>query len=278
MIIAHNLNAAKILYYSNINEKYFNEASLKLSSGLRINSAKDDPAGLGISERMKAQIRGLNASKRNLEDGFSMLQTAEGGLNEAENILQRMNELAVQAANGTNCSLDRNSIKDELKQLEDEVKHISVSINFNGIDLLSASSHVTIQGGPNSSPCDFLNIDMSYFNIGSSLADIINGTKINVDTPQNAKSSISVIQQAINSVSRSRAEIGSYENRIDFRINNLENEECNLTSSYSRITDVDMAEETMEYFKYSILSKASDILMAQALQEPKQVLKLLQMS
>lgn len=277
MIIGHNLNALTALHYLNINQQHMQGAMLRLSSGKQLNSAADNPAGLMISQRMQAQINGLNVASKNSQDGISMFQTADGGLSETQSILQRMNELAVQAANDTNVTLDRNAIKNELTQLGNEITHIFSSTNFNGINLLSSSGNLTFQIGATSNAYDSMGINLSSFNIGSSLSNIANGTGINVDNSDNARNSISIIQNAINSVSSSRGVIGAYQNRLEYTIDNLDNEADNLTAADSRITDADMAKEMMVYTKYNILQQVAQALLSQSLHNgPDEILKLLE--
>lgn len=276
MIIGHNLNASKALFYLNINQKHMQNAMLRLSSGKRINSAADDAAGLTISQHMQAQINSLNMATKNSQDTISLLDTAEGGLSETQAILQRMNELATQAANDTNSTLDRNAIKDELSELGKEIDHISKSINFNGINLLGSSGNLTFQIGATSNSYDSLGLNLSSFNIGSYLSSISDGTGLNVDSSNTARASMSLIQNAINSVSSSRSIIGAYENRLNYTIDNLNSEAENLTAAESRITDADMAKEMMDYSKYSILQQVAQAMMAQSMHnEPDSVLKLL---
>lgn len=276
MIIGHNLNASKALFYLNINQKHMQNAMLRLSSGKRINSAADDAAGLTISQHMQAQINSLNMATKNSQDTISLLNTAEGGLSETQAILQRMNELATQAANDTNSTLDRNAIKDELSELGKEIDHISKSINFNGINLLGSSGNLTFQIGATSNAYDSLGLNLSSFNIGSYLSSISDGTGLNVDSSNTARASMSLIQNAINSVSSSRSIIGAYENRLNYTIDNLNSEAENLTAAESRITDADMAKEMMDYSKYSILQQVAQAMMAQSMHnEPDSVLKLL---
>lgn len=276
MIIGHNLNASKALFYLNMNQKHMQNAMLRLSSGKRINSAADDAAGLTISQHMQAQINSLNMATKNSQDTISLLDTAEGGLSETQAILQRMNELATQAANDTNSTLDRNAIKDELSELGKEIDHISKSINFNGINLLGSSGNLTFQIGATSNSYDSLGLNLSSFNIGSYLSSISDGTGLNVDSSNTARASMSLIQNAINSVSSSRSIIGAYENRLNYTIDNLNSEAENLTAAESRITDADMAKEMMDYSKYSILQQVAQAMMAQSMHnEPDSVLKLL---
>lgn len=276
MIIGHNLIANKVLYYLNINETHAQNAMLRLSSGKRINSAADDAAGLTISEHMQAQINSLEIASRNSQDTISMLNTAEGGLSETQSILQRMNELATQAANDTNVSLDRSSIKSELLQLESEITHISKSTNFNGINLLGSSGNLSFQIGTTSNAYDSLGLNLSSFNMGSILASIVDGSSLNVNNSNSSHASMSMIQKAIDSVSSARSTIGAYENRLNFDIDNLNNEAANLTKAESQITDADMAKEMMEYCKYNILQQVGQAMFSQALhQDSNNILKLL---
>lgn len=275
MIIGHNLNAMNALHFLNINQQHMNAAMLRLSSGKKLNSAADDPAGLIISQHMEAQINSLNVSIQNCQDDISMLQTAEGGLNETESILQRMNELATQAANDTNITIDRTAIGDELKSLSDELSHISKSINFNGNNLLGSSGSLTFQIGATANSYDSMSISLSPFNINNFLASILDGTSIKVDNSTDSRASMSIIQDAIDKVSSSRSIIGAYQNRLDYTIDNLTTEAQNLESAESRITDADMAKEMMEYSKYSILNQVAQAMLAQANHEPDSVLKLL---
>ncbi|MFL0248788.1 flagellin [Clostridium neuense] len=276
MIIGHNLIADKALHYLNINERHMQNAMLRLSSGKRINSAADDAAGLTISEHMQAQINSLEMAARNSQDTISMLNTAEGGLSETQSILQRMNELATQAANDTNSTLDRSSINSELLQLEAEITHISKSTNFNGINLLDSSGNLSFQVGASSSSYDSLGLDFSPFNMGSVLTSITDGSSLNVNNFDSARASMSMIQKAIDSVSSARSIIGAYENCLNFDIDNLNNEANNLTEAEARITDADMAKEMMEYCKYNILQQAGQAMLSQALHhDSNSILKLL---
>lgn len=244
----------------------------KLSSGLRINSAKDDAAGLAISEKMRGQIRGLDMAAKNSQDGISLLQTAEGALNETHDILQRMRELAVQGANDTNVTADRDAIQDELNQLMSEVDRIAGTTEFNTKNLLSSASgfSATLQVGANVSQT--ISIQISSMNTtGLSLTT----SNISVGDNSKANTAISTIDDAIKSVSTQRSKLGAYQNRLEHTINNLSTSSENLTAAESRIRDVDMAKEMMEQTKASILSQASQAMLAQANQQPQGVLQLL---
>jgi flagellin len=248
----------------------------KLSSGYRINRAGDDAAGLAISEKMRAQIRGLNQASRNAQDGISLVQTAEGALNETQNILQRMRELAVQAANDTNVTADRTAIKDELAALTNEITRIADDTEFNTQKLIgtAAPSALKIQIGANSGQ----NIEIAFTNMQAS------GTQIGIDTANStigvtaqsiADQLVQITNDALTNVSTQRAKLGAIQNRLEHTIANLDTGAENLQASESRIRDVDMAKEMMEFTKNNILTQASQSMLAQANQAPQGVLQLL---
>lgn len=252
----------------------------KLSSGLRINRAGDDAAGLAISEKMRAQIRGLDQASRNAQDGISLIQTAEGALNETHDILQRMRELAVQSANDTNDdTTDRKAIQDEVDQLAREITRISETTQFNGKTLLSggfSSTGLVFHIGANQGQEVTLTIsNMSAAALGVGSGDSKTGTGIKVDTQANANTAITTIDTAIKTVATERAKFGAMQNRLEHTINNLSTSSENLTAAESRIRDVDMAKEMMEQTKASILAQAAQAMLAQANQQPQGVLQLL---
>lgn len=242
----------------------------KLSSGLRINKAGDDAAGLAISEKMRGQIRGLDMAAKNAQDGISLIQTAEGALNETHAILQRMRELAVQGGNDTNVTADREAIQDELNQLMSEIDRIADTTQFNTQNLLGGGFSGTLQIGANSS--QVINIAISGMGATS-----LNMTTTNVSVGSNDKAStaISYIDSAIEAVSKQRSELGALQNRLDHTINNLNTSSENLTAAESRVRDVDMAKEMMNQTKNSILAQAAQAMLAQANQQPQGVLQLL---
>jgi flagellin len=279
----------------------------KLSSGLRINKAGDDAAGLTISEKMRGQIGGLNQAVRNAQDGISLIQTAEGALNETHSILNRMRDLAVQAANDTNTADDRKAIQGEIDQLLDEVDRIAGNTEFNTQKLFGEYEIKTVEGtdaavptpltvnfqiGANANQNISLEIkDMSTNGLGlrNFEVNVINdsdgntiGKEINpvdiidVSTQSGANTAISTIDDAIKLVSEERSKLGAYQNRLEHTINNLTTTSENLTAAESRIRDVDMAEEMMKFTKNNILSQAATSMLAQANQMPQQVLQLLQ--
>jgi flagellin len=243
----------------------------KLSSGFRINRAGDDAAGLSISEKMRAQIRGLEQASRNAQDGISLIQTAEGALQETHAILQRMRELAVQAANDTNVTKDRSAIKLELKQLAEEITRIGEKTQFNTQTLLAGSlSGAIIQIGANKSET----LSITIANMRATALGV-NAAALSVGTSANAQNAVSAINAAINTVSAERANLGAKQNRLEHTIKNLDAAAENLQASESRIRDVDMAREMMNFTKYNILNQAATAMLAQANQAPQGVLQLL---
>ncbi|PJI09831.1 MULTISPECIES: flagellin [Clostridium] len=276
MIINHNLSGNTALSYLNKNQKSASASMEKLSSGLRINKAADDAAGLSISQKMQSQINGLDKAQSNAQDGISLIQTAEGGLNETQSILQRMNELATQAANDTNVSLNRSAVSAEMSTLADEIDHISQQTNFNGVSLLTGgTTTLTFQIGSTANSYDSIGLNLNSIKMGSASLSV--GTSaISVSDNTKATASMSLIQKAIDTVSTSRAYLGAVQNRLTHTINNLSTEQENLTTANANITDVDMAKEMMNYSKESVLQQAAQSMLAQANQNPQQVLKLLQ--
>ncbi len=279
MIINHNLAAMNTYNQMGSNQLNASKNMEKLSSGLRINNAADDAAGLSISEKMRAQIRGLDQASRNAQDGISLLQTAEGGLNEAHSILQRMRELSVQATNDTNISEDRAAIQTELDELTSELGNINTRTAFNKQNLLDASSgsatdgQITLQVGANTTET----MVMDFSKKGINLTEIVGTdlTGLSVATSTDADASLQAIETAIQDVSAGRSQIGAYQNRLEHTINNLGTSSENLTAAESRVRDVDMAKEMMDFTKNNILNQASQAMLAQANQSSSAVLQLL---
>ena len=274
MRINHNLPAMNTHRQLSINNGEVAKSTEKLSSGFKINRAGDDAAGLAISEKMRGQIRGLNMASKNAQDGISMIQTAEGSLNEVHDILQRMRELAVQSASDTNVTADRTALSDEFTQLTTEVARISSDTEFNTQKLLngSAGAAVRIQIGANSGQTidiDFtkVGVNLSAVNALLSAADITTGTA--------AATAVTTVNTQIASVSSGRSYLGSMQNRLEHTIKNLDNSSENLQAAESRIRDVDMAKEMMTLSKNNILQQASQAMLAQANQAPQGVLQLL---
>ncbi len=248
----------------------------KLSSGYRINRAGDDAAGLSISEKMRGQIKGLVQASRNAQDGISMIQTAEGALNEVHSILQRMRELAVQASNDTNVSVDRGAIGSELTQLGAEITRIKDNTEFNTRKLLDGSADtVTIQVGANCGQAMELNFDGTGIDLTAVETAVGALDSSDVADHDTATALIETINDELEDVSTGRSSLGAYQNRLEHTIANLDNSAENLQASESRIRDVDMAKEMMEYTKTNILQQAAQAMLAQANQAPQGVLQLL---
>ncbi len=242
----------------------------RLSSGLRIATAADDAAGLGISERMRAQIASFKVAQRNAQDGTSLVQTGEGALNEANNIVSRMRELAVQAANGTLSSTDRNTIDTEFQALMSEVGRISSTTTFNGVHLLDGTTtSLAIQVGIHAG--EVINITLQDT---TATALGING--LDLTTAANASSALSVIDTAINTIVTARGSLGAAQNRMQSTIASIANASENLSSAESRIRDVDVATETADLTRNSILQQAAVAVLSQANTQPQLALKLLQ--
>jgi flagellin len=245
----------------------------KLSSGYRINRAADDAAGLAISEKMRAQIGGLAQAQRNAQDGVSLVQTAEGALNEVHSMLQRVRDLKVQYSNGTLDTDDKTAIVSEVKQLASEITEISTKTEFNGINLLDGTGGsagvISFQVGANGSET----ISVTTKDIaGASGTVAIDGVS---DTAGWEAVSLANIDTAINNISAIRSDFGAVQNRLEHRLNNLATYQENLVASESRIRDVDMASEMVNFTKLGILQQAGTSMLAQANQAPQNVLSLL---
>lgn len=271
MVVQHNMQAANANRMLGSNVKAVSKNTEKLSSGYKVNRAADDAAGLSISEKMRNQIRGINQAVSNAEDGQYLIQTAEGNMNEIHSILQRMGELATKAANDVNQSVDRDAIKEEIKQLTSEIDSISSKAAFNGIKLLngSMSAGKYLQVGANSG-------ENMKIEIGKLTASALGVSSLSVSSHGNAADSMDKITAAIKQVSEERSKLGAIQNRLDYTINNLENYSENLTASESNIRDTDMAKEMVNYSKNNILQQAAQSMLAQANQSNQGVLSLLQ--
>lgn len=269
MRIQHNISALNTYRQLSFNNTQAAKNLEKLSSGYRINRAGDDAAGLAISEKMRGQIRGLEMASKNAQDGISLIQTAEGALNETHAILQRMRELAVQAANDTNVTADRKAIQDEINALVSEINRIAANTEFNTQKLLDGNfKGKAFQIGANSGQSITLTIAAMNAN-----ALGVNGLK--VTNAKDANSAITDINKAIETVSTERSKLGAVQNRLEHTINNLGATAENLTAAESRIRDVDMAKEMMEFTKNNILMQAAQAMLAQSNQMPQGVLQLL---
>lgn len=282
MRIQHNINALNSLRQLGMNNSNTGKNIEKLSSGYRINRAGDDAAGLAISEKMRSQIRGLDMASKNADDGISMIQTGEGALNETHAILQRMRELAVQSASDTNTEADRAELQKENAALIEEIDRIANNTEFNTQKLLNLSGGTAgkfnLQIGANAGQKLEVQFgDMKADALKVTGANATSGVKnIDISTRGGASGAITNIDGAIAYVSSQRAQMGAYQNRLEHTINNLNVTSENLTAAESRIRDVDMAKEMMQYTKNNILTQAAQAMLAQANQQPQGVLQLLQ--
>jgi flagellin len=247
------------------NSDQLQKAMEKLSSGYRINRAGDDAAGLAISEKLRGQIGGLGQASRNAADAISMVQTAEGALNEVHSMLQRVRELAVQYKNGTLSTNDRTAIQSEVDQLKAEIERIGTDTEFNGTKLLNAASTVSFQVGA----ADGQQITVATVSVGAQVTAGVFALEAGGTTD------ISEIDTAINNISAARAVFGAVQNRLEHSIANLASYQENLTASESRIRDADMAAEMVKFTKFQILQQAGTSMLAQANQAPQSVLSLL---
>ncbi len=269
MVIQHNLTAMNTNRQLGISTNTLASSTEKLSSGYRINRAADDAAGLAISEKMRSQIRGLNQASTNAQDGVSLVQIAEGALNETHDILQRMNELSTQAANDTNTSTDRAAIQLEMDALVSEINRIQSTTQFNTMNLLDGSfSGKNLQVGSLSGQ----KIDIAISNMNASSLGV---SSLSVSSFSAAGTSMSATQTAINTVSTQRAALGALQNRLEHTIKNLDTTAENTSAAESRIRDTDMAEEMVTYSNTSILAQAGQSMLAQANQANQGVLTLL---
>ena len=280
MRINNNIMAINSHRQYGINAGRLGTSVERLSSGFRVNRAADDAAGLAISEKMRTQIRGLNQASRNAQDGISLVQTAEGAMQSAHGIMQRMRELAVQSANGTNENFDRDALQLEFKNLIDELGDIESTVKFNNMEVFGGTAPegltFTLQSGANMG-------DTTAFNIGrlnnvTLMADPTgtpSGTQANIARQGNAALAIDLLDRAINTLSMARANLGAIQNRLEFKIQNLDNTAENLQAAESRIRDVDMAQQMTAFTRDNILFQASTAMLAQANTLPQGVLQLI---
>jgi flagellin len=258
------------------------KAMEKLSSGYRINRAADDAAGLAISEKMRSQIGGLDQAQRNAQDGVSLVQTGEGALNEVHSMLQRVRDLKVQYSNGTLDDDDKTAISAEVQQLGKEISDITSKTEFNGIKLLSGGGDVTLQVGAGSADTITLTATEMSAAVGTAgtgglqeITDVGSATTVAAADTAFAALSLDTIDDAIKNVSSARSTFGAIQNRLEHRLNNLSTYQENLVASESRIRDVDMASEMVNFTKLNILQQAGTSMLAQANQAPQNVLSLL---
>jgi len=270
MVVQHNLTAMNTSRQLGITTTGLQKSTEKLSSGYKINRAADDAAGLSISEKMRNQIRGLNKAASNTQDGISLVQTAEGALNEVHSMLQRVSELAVQASSDVNGTADRTAIGDEITELKTEIDRVANTTQFNKMNILDGSfSAKSIQVGANADQ----NISIS---IDSMLATDLGLTATTVDNYANANATLTAAQTAIENLSSKRSKLGAVQNRLEHTYDNLNNISENTQAAESRIRDTDMAAEMVSYSKNNILQQAGQSMLAQANQANQGVLSLLQ--
>ncbi len=286
MIINHNMSAMFAQRQLKVNNLGLDKDLEKLSSGLRITRAGDDASGLAVSEKMRSQIRGLNQASRNAENGISFIQTTEGYLQESEDIIQRLRELSVQAANGIYTDEDRMQIQVEVSQLVDEVDRIASHAQFNGMNMLTG--RFARQMGENVITASMwlhigANMDQrKRVYIGTMTSDALGLRNVSsrqimsISTPDQANRSIGMLDAALKVVNRQRADLGAYQNRLEYVVKGLDIGAENLQASESRIRDADMAHEMVSYTKDAILVQSATAMLAQANTKPRTVLQLLQ--
>lgn len=255
-----------------INQEKLSKSMNRLSSGKRINSSADDAAGLAVATRMEVKSSGLGIASRNSADAISMLETAEAAMNSVQSILQRMHDLALQAANGTYSDSDKALYQKEFKQLQSEIDHIAKNTNFNGIAMLSeTNTTISIQASDQSGD----QIALHFKGVG--IDDLGVGSSINIGPGvDDMEAEIRIMESAMNELSEARADLGASLNRFEFNVTNLNNQQINTDAAASRIQDADMAAETSEMTKAKILSEASVSMLTQANQTPQMISKLLQ--
>jgi flagellin len=285
MIINHNMSALNAQRVQAQSVTDVSKSMEKLASGMRINRAGDDASGLAVSEKMRSQIRGLNQASRNASDGVSFIQTTEGYLSETQDVLQRLRELSVQSSNGIYTAKDRQQIQVEVSQLVDEVDRVASHAQFNGMNMLTGS--FAREEGTNTVP------SAMYFHIGANvdqrtrvfvgtmtatglgLKDLGDGKKISLGTPDEANRAIMTFDAALEKVSKQRADLGAYQNRLEFAVKGIDIAAENTQASESRIRDVDMAKQMVDYTKNQILVQSGNAMLAQANQRSQSTLQLL---
>jgi flagellin len=286
MIINHNLSAAFADRSLKVTQSSLTKNLEKLSSGLRINRAGDDASGLAVSEKMRSQIRGLNQASANAANGISFIQTSEGYLQESEDILQRIRELAVQSANGVYTDEDRMMIQVEVSQLVDEIDRIASHAQFNGMNLLTGR-FAQINGANTITASMWFHIGANMDQReqvfigtmtakGLGLGDLQEDTMISLSTPEAANQAIGTLDAALKTVNKQRADLGAYQNRLEHAIVGLDIGAENLQAAESRIRDTNMANQMVQYTRDQILSQAGTAMLAQANQRTASVLQLLQ--
>lgn len=280
MIVQHNMTALNANRMLGITNATLAKGTEKLSSGYRVNRAADDAAGLSISEKMRGQIRGLNQASRNAQDGISLIQTAEGAMNEIHSVLQRMRELTVQASNDTYVTADRRAIAKEVRALTSEITRIATQTEFNKMTLLSGGfNHKVLQVGANTNQTISFSISkMTAGALGVSsvkVAGVMSKVAGAKDAGEQITKLISIVNMAISKVSIQRSALGALQNRLDHTVANANNMAENLQSSESKIRDANLADEMVSYSSSSILQQAGQSMLAQANQATQGILSLL---
>ncbi len=274
MVVQHNLRAMNSNRMLGVTSSTQSKSTEKLSSGYKINRAADDASGLAISEKMRRQIRGLTQASANAQDGISCVQTAEGALNEVHDMLQRMNELAVKAANGTNQEEDRDYIQSEVDALVDEIDRVASTTTFNEKMLLNGDfKNEELQVGAEGTEGNQIKITISAI---TSAKLGVSGVKVNGENGVKAKAAISTIKTAIKTLNKQRSDLGAIQNRLEHTIKNLDNVVENTTAAESQIRDTDMATEMVKYSNNQILAQAGQAMLAQSNTANQGVLSLLQ--
>ncbi len=273
LFVNTNISSLSTRRFLNDTTTNLNTAFERLSSGLRINSAKDDAAGLQISDRMTSQIMGLDQAVRNANDGISLAQTIEGALQETTNSLQRIRVLAIQSQNGINSAADRNALQKEVSALKIEMSRIAATTQFAGVDVLNGSYSARFLVGANSGQTISINASRSG---GFGTSGLFPGANLSVSTPANAALALSRIDAAIEAVDDKRADLGAIQNRFQSTIRNLTNISENVSAARSRIRDTDFAAETANLTRLQIIQQASTTVLSQANQRPQAALSLLQ--
>lgn len=278
MKVSSNITAMMTVANMNVANNSAAKVMERLSSGLKINSAKDNPAGLAIANKLSTQVKGLSQANDNVMNGISMIQTAEGAMNEVHSMLNRMKELTVQGLNETLTESDRENVQLEMDELIEEIKTIQKNTEFNQTNMLNMESNIMIQTGANASQA--LTINGSDINLDQTI-EIIDGLKFE-DELQEAnqnnpdyKDMLTRVDEAIQMTSSIRGKLGAYQNRLEHTATNLGVSEENTVASLSRIEDADMAEEMTNYTQYNVISQAGIAMLAQANQRPQQVLQIL---
>jgi len=286
MIINHNMSAIFATNRSKINDSNTLKSMEKLSSGLRITRAGDDASGLAVSEKMRAQIRGLRQASRNAADGISFIQTTEGYLQESSDVLQRIRELSIQSSNGIYSAENRMQIQVEVSQLVDEIDRVASHAQFNGMNMLTGrfarfdglnvvTASMWLHIGANMDQRERVFVGtMTAEALG--VRQIGTGQIISISTPEQANRNIGIVDAALTLINKQRADLGAYQNRLEHAIKGLDVGAVNLQASESRIRDLNMANETVELTKHQILHQASNAMLAQANQQGQLVLQLLQ--